>query len=89
MDDNKDVESLWNHSQHVDDGTFEEDQILKHLEEVIEEVIVGALHHEMTVMSGPQSIISHYWPDVFMRKDSLFYHTLCVCIILTTHVPYP
>jgi hypothetical protein len=41
----EDMESFSNHVQYMDDGNFE-DQILKHLEEVIVEVIVRELHHE-------------------------------------------
>ena len=77
MDDGTNDKYLWNHSQHIDDGIVEEDQILKTLEEIIEEVIFGALHYEIVVMSIPQSILSHYEPDVFLRKDSLSNHGLC------------
>ena len=35
-----------------------EDNILKHFEQVIEDVVFEALHREMVVMSCPQCIIS-------------------------------
>lgn len=65
------MEPLWNDFQHVDDEALEEDHILKHLEEVTNEVIFGALHREMVVMLGPQSIIYFYGLNAFLEKDSL------------------
>ena len=53
----EDMESL-NDFQYMDEYNFTNDQILKHLEELIVEAIVGALHCEMMVMLGPQHIIS-------------------------------
>lgn len=47
------------------------------MEEISKEVIFGALHREMVVMSGPQTITSHYKLDIFLRKDSLSNNTLC------------
>ena len=61
----------------MDDGVFEEEQILNNLEEMTEEVIFGALLHEMMAMPSSQDIISHYQPNVFPEKDSLSYHTIC------------
>lgn len=71
LDDEVYVKYLWNHSQHIDDEIVEENQILNYLEEIIEEIILGTLHRDMVVMLGPQSIISHYEPCVFLRKGSL------------------
>ena len=48
------VESLKDHLHHMYETNLIEDQILKHLEESIVKVIIGVLHHEMMVMSGPQ-----------------------------------
>lgn len=39
------------HFQHMDEKNLTEDQILMHLEELIEKVIFGTLHHEMMDMS--------------------------------------
>lgn len=61
----------------MEDEIFEENQILKHLEVVIEEVIVWALHREMVVMSSPQCVISYHETNVFMQKDSFFEHNHC------------
>lgn len=41
LDEKKDVEKFCNHSQNVNDGDFEEDQILNHLEEMEKEVSLG------------------------------------------------
>lgn len=65
-----DMKSLWNHYHLIDDEILEENHILNYLEEIIEEVILGAIHCEMVVMSRPQSTISHYELDVLLRKYS-------------------
>ena len=39
--------------KYIDDGASFQDQILKHVKELIAEVIVEALHHEMMVISSP------------------------------------
>ena len=44
------MESLNDHFHHIDEDIFIDDQILKHLEELIAEVIIGELHHKMMVM---------------------------------------
>ena len=77
MDEDIGDKPLWNLSHHIDDGILIENQILKHLEEMVEEVIFGAHHCKMVVMSSPQSIMSHYEPNVFLRKYSLSNNTLC------------
>ena len=61
----------------MDDGNFEEDKTLKHLEGVIEVVIFGALHCKKVVLSSLQFVISHHEPNVFMNKDSFFENTQC------------
>ena len=48
-----------------------EDQILKDLEGVFVEVIVGALHHKMAVISSPQFIISLHVPIDFINEHPL------------------
>ena len=63
------MESLRDHLQQMNGEIFAEDQIMKKLEEVITKVIVGELHHEMMVMSGPQYIIPPHDPIVFLEKD--------------------
>ena len=40
------------------------------MEEVIAEVIIGALYHEIMVMSGSQYIISYHEPNDFLNEDS-------------------
>ena len=50
----RDVESLKDRFQNIDEENFTEDQTLKHFEEVITEVIIGALHQEMMVMLGSE-----------------------------------
>ena len=47
----------FDHFQHMDDVASFEDQILKHLEEIIAKVIVQTIHCEMMVMSSSQYII--------------------------------
>lgn len=59
--------------KHVDDGIFEEDQILKNLEGVTE----GKLHHEVVVMLGPQCIISPQETNVFIEKELFFDNYQC------------
>ena len=70
--------------QHIDDETFEEDQILRHLEELIVEVIIGETHCEMMVMSSHQYIISHHEPICFKRKIHFLntFNMVQVCMIL-------
>ena len=46
------MESLRNQFQHIYVGTFEEDNIIKHLEEITSEVITRALHCDMVGMSS-------------------------------------
>lgn len=58
----------------MDDETSFEDQILKHLEELIVEMIVRELHCETLLMLGPQYIISPHEPNRFLDKDSLSKH---------------
>lgn len=72
-----DVEHLRNHLQHLDDGNFEEDRILKRVEGVTREVISWVLHQEMMVMLDSQSIISYHEPNVFMGINLFFDHNLC------------
>ena len=66
---NEDVESLKGHFPEMEEGRFIEDQILKHLEESIEELIIGAIHCEMMVMSGPQYNMSPHEPNEFLEED--------------------
>ena len=54
----------------MDDIHIEEYQTHNNLEEATKEVIVGALHHEMVVMSSPQYVISYYEPNSFLKKYS-------------------
>lgn len=77
LDDKEDMKYLRNHSRHIDDEILEEIQIFNHLEEIIEEYILGALYHEMVAMSSPQTLISHYEPDLFMSKYSFSNNTFC------------
>lgn len=72
--DQTNVESLSNQLQHMYDGNFEENQILQHLERLTGEVIFEALHREIVVVSGSQSIISHHEPNVFLEKYSFSKH---------------
>lgn len=65
-----DVESLKDHLQHMDEDNSTKYQILKHLEEVTKEVVIGAPHHKMRVMLGPQYIISYCETNVFLGEDS-------------------
>ena len=47
--------------------TSSNDQILKHLEEIIAKVIIGTRHHVMMVMLGSQCIISLHKPNEFLE----------------------
>ena len=60
--------------QHMDDEASSKDQILKNLEEITIEAIIGTLHCEMMVMSSFQYIISPLVQDGFLNEDSLFKH---------------
>ena len=55
----------FNDFQHMNDEDSFEDQILKQLEEIIVEVIIGTLHCELMVMLGSQYIISPHEPNVW------------------------
>ena len=44
------------------------------MEQIIEEVIFGALHYEMVVMLGPQYIIYPHETNVFLNEYSFFEH---------------
>ena len=54
----------------MDEENFIEDQILKHLEGIITEVIIGVVHCKMMVMSGYQYIFSAHKPNNFLETDS-------------------
>ena len=54
---------------------FTKDKILKHLEELIAKVIIGALHHGMMVMLGPKYFTSSHDPNVFLNEDSFSGYT--------------
>ena len=70
-----DVESLKEHFQHMDGQNFTEDKILNNLKEVTIEVIIGALHCEMMVVSSFQYIVSPHQPNVYMQADSFYEYT--------------
>ena len=52
--------------QHMDGEASCADKIIKHLEEIIIEVIIGTLHWEMMVMSGSHYTISPHEPNGFL-----------------------
>ena len=60
----------------MDEENFTKDHILKHLEEIIIEVIIGALHYEMMVMLGTQYIIIPNEPNDFLEEDSFSEYSL-------------
>ena len=68
----KDVESMKDHFQHMDDVNFIKDQILNHLEELTIVVIIVVLHCKVMVMSGPEYIISPSERNDFLCKRSIF-----------------
>ena len=67
----EDVDSL-DYFQQMDEKISTEDQILKHLEEKIVEVIIRELHCKMVVTSGPQYIVSSHGPNDFLEEDGLY-----------------
>jgi hypothetical protein len=53
----------------MDEENLREHQTLNNLEELIVDMIIGALHHEMMVMSGSQYITSSHEKKLVVNED--------------------
>jgi hypothetical protein len=85
------VEYQLDNSHHMYDEASFEDKILKHLEDIIVEVIIGTHHHKMMVMLGSQYIISPHKRNVFLEEIHFLntFKAIQVCMIMMRHDLYP